>query len=103
MDVGQWEIWVGDIRKYLIDIDGVGEEQTMDVGQWEIWVWNICKYLLTIDGVGEDRTAKCNAAQHSIKCPRRGRCLIAKMRVSRTVDQARGTRQGCRCLTNREK
>ena len=62
----------------------------MDVGQWEIWEWDICKYLTAIDGVGEDRTAKCYAAQHGIKCPRRGRCLIAKMRVSRIVDQARG-------------
>ena len=90
MDVGQWEIWVWDICKYLIDIDGVGEEQTMDVGQWEIEAWDICTNLLATDGVGEERTAKCYAAQHGIKCPRRGRCLIAKMRVSRTADQVQG-------------
>ena len=66
----------------------------MDVGQWEVWEWDTCKYLLAIDGVGKDRTAKCYAAQEGIKCPRRGRCLIAKMRVSRIADQARGDGQG---------
>ncbi len=65
----------------------------LDVGQWGIWEWDICKYLLTIDGVGEERTAKCYASQYNIECPRRGRCLIAKMRVSRTADPARGAVQ----------
>ena len=73
----------------------------MDVGQWEVWEWDICKYLNTTNDFGRDHknrkftrphtnAAECYATQEGIKCPRKGRCLIAKMRVSRTADRARG-------------
>ena len=69
----------------------------MDVGQWEVWEWDICMYLNAMNKTGKftrshTNAAECSATQESIKCPRRGRCLIAKMRVSRTADQARGDR-----------
>lgn len=59
---------------------------------WEVWSWDICIYLHAMSDFGRDpeggfsrphtNNAECYAAQEGIKCPRRGRCLIAKVRVT---------------------